>query len=47
MMRVCVRVADLGEAAQQWERPKIRPSMPKWSLSGVRGALHGPLALVL
>ena len=43
---VCIRLANQGEAAKQWGRPKIRPSMLKWALSGVRGALHGPLALV-
>lgn len=46
MTHVCVRLADLEEAAQQQKRPKIRPSMPKWALSWVRGALHGPSALV-
>lgn len=46
MTHVCVRLANQGEAAQQQERPKIRPSSPKWVLSGVRGALRGPLALV-
>lgn len=42
----CIKLADLGEAAQQQERPKIRPSTPEWALLGVRGALRGPLALV-